>query len=105
MFDLVNGKWPTAKGELYQLIIEFGETPNVDIQYYEGVGDTNGKFTALGVNKLHLQDREVVLNEAGVEVEPKDTSYTDFKKAFDASPTEATLLSTLEKHGIKGLAT
>ena len=105
MFDLVNGKWPSAKGELYQLIIEFGEIPNVDIQYYEGVEGIDGKFISLGVNKLHLQDREVVLNEAGVEVEPKDTSYTDFKKAFDASPTETTLLSTLEKHGIKGLAT
>ena len=31
MFDLVNGKWPTVKGELYQLIIEFGGTPNADI--------------------------------------------------------------------------
>jgi len=105
MFDLVNGKWPAAKGELYQLIIEFGGTPNADIQYHEGVGDANGRFTALGVNKLHLQNREAVLDEVGVEVEPKDTSYSNFKKAFDASPTEATLLSTLEKHGIKGLAT
>ena len=105
MFDLVNGKWFAAKGKLYQLIIEFGETSNADIQYYEGTGDVNGKFIALGVNKLHLQDREAVLNEAGVEVEPEDTSYSDFKGAFDASPTEATLLSTLEKHGIKGLAT
>ena len=105
MFDLVNGKWPTAKGELYQLIIEFGGTPNADIQYYEGVGDANGKFTALGVNKLHLQNREAVLDEVGVKMEPKDTSYSNFKKAFDVSPTEATLLSTLEKHGIKGLAT
>ena len=105
MFDLVNGKWPSAKGKFYQLIMEFGETPNVDIQYYEGVGDTNGKFTALGVNKLHLQDRGAVLNEAGVEVEPKDTSYTDFKGTFNAPPTEATILFILEKHGIKGLAT
>ena len=105
MFDLVNGKWPTAKGELYQLIIEFGAAPNVDIQYHEGVESVDGKFISLGVNKLHLQDKEAVLNEAGVEVESKDTSYSDFKRAFDASPTEATLLSTLEKHGIKGLAT
>ena len=101
MFDLVNGKWLDAKGELYQLITEFGETPNADIQYYEGVGDANGKFTILGVNKLHLQDKVAVLDGAGVEVEPKDTSYTDFKGAFNASPTEATLLSTLEKRGIK----
>ena len=45
MFDLVNGKWPSAKGKLYQLIMEFGENPNVDIQYYEGTGDVNGKLS------------------------------------------------------------
>ena len=105
MFDLVNGKWPAAKGELYQLIIEFGATPNVDIQYHEGVESVDGKFISLGVNKLHLQDKEAVLDEAGIEVEPKDTSYTDFKGTFNAFPTEATILFILEKHGIKGLAT
>jgi len=63
MFDLVNGKWPSAKGELYQLIIEFGETPNVDIQYYEGLEGVDGKFITMGVNKLHFQDREAYIKE------------------------------------------
>ena len=77
MFDCSSKNPLVSKGKLHQLIIEFGNVPNADIQYYEGYLDTEGNFVSLGVNKIHLQDREEEKDEDGNVIQEASTDFSD----------------------------
>ena len=78
MFDCTNANSPmVTKGEIHQLIIEFGETPNADIQYKEGYLDADGNFVPLGINKFHAQDKEEEVDTDGNVTQEASTDFTD----------------------------
>jgi len=95
MFDRENSNNPmVTKGQIHQLIIEFGETLNADIQYKEGYLDADGNFVSLGVNKLHIQDKEEQKDEDGNITQEASSDYSDLR-AMMAGTTD--LESDLEK--------
>jgi len=101
MFDRENSNNPmVTKGQLHQLIIEFGKTPNADIQYKEGYLDANGNFVPLGVNKLHIQDREEQKDKDGNITQEASSDYSDLRTMM-ADTTD--LESDLEKFLVERL--
>ena len=74
----VTGKQGVTKGKLHQIIMEFGDTPNADIQYHEGYTDEVGNFVSLGVNKAHLQDVKEIKDEEGKITQKASTGFSDF---------------------------
>jgi hypothetical protein len=52
-------------GKLHQIIWEFTDTPNADVQYWEGFVDANGEFVPLGVNKIHVENKKEEYDEEG----------------------------------------
>ena len=79
IFDITKEDTPWInKGQLYQIIVEIGDTPNADIQYREGYLDKDGNFVSCGINKVHVVDREEEKDEEGNVVEEASTDFTKF---------------------------
>jgi len=100
MFDHKSKNPMITKGQVHQLIMEFGETPNADIQYKEGYLDADGNFVSLGVNKLHIQDREEQKDKDGNITQEASSDYSDLR-AMIADTTD--LESDLEKFLVERL--
>ena len=100
MFDCKSQNPMVTKGQLHQLIIEFGETSNADIQYKEGYLDADGSFVSLGVNAFHVQDREEQKDEDGNVIQEASSDYSDLR-AMMANTTD--LENDLEKFLVERL--
>jgi hypothetical protein len=80
MFECKNERnSQVTHGKFSKMITEAGLTPNADLLYEEGYLNADGEFVSLGINTLHLQDREEQKDEeAGNVTQGASTDYTDF---------------------------
>jgi hypothetical protein len=105
-FDINKPKTPWInKGDLFQVIVELGQTPNADIQYKEGYLDADGNFVVCGVNKVHLQDRKEQKDEEGNIIQEASTDFTDFMSVLLSVQTADELEKNVRDFLVKRLET
>lgn len=88
IFNHTNSKVPfILKAKMTGVIFNVNlEIPNADINYAEGYLDNEENFVNCGINHLHIQDKDAVIDPETQEIiEPACTDYTDFMTALDAS--------------------
>jgi len=82
---LLNKEGPINKAKVRKIIIEMSsETPNADIEFDVGYEDSRGEFVSIGVDHVHLEDKDAEIKDDKI-ISPKKTDYTDFKKEFEAA--------------------
>jgi hypothetical protein len=105
IFNHTNPKVPfISKAKMTGVIFDINsDIPNADINYAEGYLDAEENFVNCGVNRLHIQDKEAVIDPETQEIlEPASTDYTDFMSLLDASTDTAATAETylIEKVGV-----
>ena len=81
---LLNKEGPINKAKVRKIIIEISDTPNADIEFDVGYEDSGGKFVSIGVDHIHLEDKDAEIKDDKI-ISPKKTDYTNFKKEFEAA--------------------
>ena len=81
---LLNKEGPINKAKVRKIIIEMSDTPNADIEFDVGYEDSGGEFVSIGVDHIHLEDKDAEIKDEEI-ISAKKTDYTDFKKEFEAA--------------------